>query len=161
MVSSEFSNYWPLFSLIIISLLGSLAITLGIQGSFEQWMHYFMGIFLLIFALLKIFQPQKFVEGFSLYDLIAKRVKIWGYIYPLIELFLGLAYLSFSFPFYTYWLTIIVMSIGAMGVFVSLKQGLKVNCACMGTVLNVPLSTVTLTEDLTMIVMAAVMLYLH
>jgi hypothetical protein len=51
------------------------------------------------------------------------------------------------------------MGIGAIGVIRALKAGLDVRCACMGTVLDVPLSTVTLTEDIAMGLMALSMLF--
>lgn len=46
-------------------------------------------------------------------------------------------------------------------VIVALKQNLKIDCPCMGTVLKVPLSTVTLTENLGMAALALVMLLQH
>ena len=52
----------------------------------------------------------------------------------------------------------IVLGIGAVGVIRALRRGLDVRCACMGTVLDVPLSTVTLTEDLVMVAMALFLL---
>ena len=45
--------------------------------------------------------------------------------------------------------------IGAIGVILALKKGLDINCACLGTSLKVPLSTVALTENLTMAIMAS------
>jgi hypothetical protein len=96
-----------------------------------------------------------------MYDLVAKRIRVYAYLYPFIELGLGLAYLSFFIPILTYLVTIVVMLVGAIGVIKSLKTGLKINCACMGTVLDVPLSTVTLTEDIGMGVMSLIMLFQH
>ena len=58
-------NYWPLFVLLIISVLAAVAITLGRNGNFHQWMHYFMGFFLCQFALIKLFNPAGFAEGFQ------------------------------------------------------------------------------------------------
>jgi hypothetical protein len=55
--------------------------------------------------------------------------------------------------------TIIVMLFGSLGVLNALRRGLDVNCACMGNVLKVPLSTVALIEDLGMAAMAATMLF--
>ena len=46
----------------------------------------------------------------------------------------------------------------ALGVFSALRRGLDVECACMGSVLHVPLSTVALVEDLGMAGMAGGML---
>ncbi len=117
-----------------------------------------MGFFLCVFALLKLFSPSAFADGFQMYDLIARRVHGYAYVYPVIELALGLVYFSFWQPHVIYVATIIVMAIGSIGVVSALRQGLDINCPCMGSVLNVPLSTVTLTEDIAMVVMASMLL---
>ncbi len=153
---NKIGRYWPLFALILVAAAGAAALT---QKGLFDWMHYFMGFFLCQFAMLKLFHPSGFAEGFQMYDLVAKKFRIYAYLYPLIELALGLAYLSFSVPYLTYILTIVVMGVGAVGVVWALKRGLDIRCACMGTVLDVPLSTVTLTEDIAMIVMACWMLF--
>jgi hypothetical protein len=147
-------KYWPLFALILVAALAALA--LAHRGG--HWMPFFMGFFLAQFALLKLFHPADFAEGFKMYDLVAKKISLYAYLYPVIELALGLAYLSGFWPVPTYVVTIVVMGAGAVGVIQALRQGLDVRCACMGTVLDVPLSTVTLTEDLVMGLMALWML---
>jgi archaellum biogenesis protein FlaJ (TadC family) len=154
---NNIKKYWPLISLIIIAVLGALAINWPLQGGMKTGMHYFMGIFLLMFSTLKLFHPSDFADGFQMYDLLAKRSRLYAYLYPLIELFLGLAYLSFFLPLLTYLLTAVIMIFGSVGVIDALRRGLNINCPCMGTVLDVPLSTVTLTEDIGMAVMALLM----
>lgn len=149
-------RYWPLFVVIFVAALGALALTHG--KGVHSWMHFFMGLFLCQFAALKLFHPSDFAEGFRMYDLVAKKIPIYAVIYPWIELGLGLAYLGFLFPTITYLVTIIVMAVSAIGVIRALQAGLDVRCACMGTILDVPLSTVTLTEDLAMGLMALLML---
>lgn len=151
---ANLKKYWPLACLILVAALAATALS-HIGGS---WMHSFMGFFLCQFALLKLFHPSDFANGFQMYDLIASKWRPYGYIYPLVELALGIAYLAFIFPIETYWITIVVLGIGAIGVIRALLKGLDVRCVCMGTVLDVPLSTVTLTEDLLMIVMAVILL---
>lgn len=157
-IPSSLKKYWPLISLIIVSLLAALSINWQVGGDMHVWMHYFMGIFLVIFSMLKLFHPADFADGFRMYDIIAKRWNIYAYCYPLIELLLGLAFLSFFLPIITYLITIIILTIGAIGVINGLRQGLDINCPCMGTILDVPLSTVTLTEDIGMILMALILL---
>jgi hypothetical protein len=152
-------KYWPLFVLISLAVLGALALTHSAQKSLFVWMHYFMGLFLCQFAMLKLFHPRGFAEGFQMYDLLAKKFRLYAYLYPFVELGLGLAYLSFIYPVAVYILTLLVMGIGALGVIRALKSGLDIRCACMGTVLDVPLSTVTLSEDITMGLMACWMLF--
>lgn len=155
-----FKNYWPLFALILVSLLAASALHYHQQKTLVQWMHYFMGFFLCAFSLLKLFNPRQFADGYQMYDLVAKRSRIYALCYPVIELALGLAYLAFFIPWLAYLITIIIMTISAIGVIKTLHQGLDLRCACMGTVLDVPLSTVTLTEDIGMGFLAFIMLLL-
>jgi len=145
----------------MVSMLASFAINWKVKGDVTLWMHYFMGIFLLIFSALKIFHLKKFADGFEMYDLLAKRYRVYAYIYPFIELFLSLLYLSFIAPMLTYVLTIMILTFGSVGVIKALKAGLDINCPCMGSILDVPLSTVTLTEDLGMVVMSFMLLLMR
>jgi hypothetical protein len=106
----------------------------------------------------KFFDLEGFADGFQMYDLLAKPFRPYSYIYPFIELGLGLGYLSRWQPMLIYTITILVMLFGALGVVNALRKGLDVECACMGSVLSVPLSTVALVEDLGMAAMALAML---
>lgn len=151
----KIQKYLPLFTLIAVAALGAFALT---SGHFMGWMHLFMGLLLCQFSMLKLFSVPKFAEGFQKYDLIAKRLPIYAYCYPFIELGLGLAYLSWVEPLITNAIMVAVMGIGTIGVFRALRAGLDVRCACMGTILDVPLSTVTLTEDIGMGLMALMLL---
>ncbi|MCB1118349.1 MAG: hypothetical protein KDK65_00145 [Chlamydiia bacterium] len=143
-------QYWPLICLIAVALLAGLAIGDGMSS--------FMGVLFCQFALLKLFDIPGFADGFAMYDLLAQRSRAYALTYPFIELALGLAYLSGFYPPATYIVTIVVMLFGSIGVLLSLKRGLNIHCACMGTALKVPLSTVTLVEDLGMALMAFAML---
>jgi hypothetical protein len=88
-------------------------------------------------------------------------VRPYAYVYPFIELSFGLGYLAHWQPRAIYVTTIVVMIFGSLGVMNALRKGLDLECACMGTVLKVPLSTVALLEDLGMAAMAAGMLIAH
>ncbi len=46
-------------------------------------MHYFMGLFLVIYSMFKIFDLNGYADGFEMYDLLAKRVRAYAYMYPL------------------------------------------------------------------------------
>ena len=152
-------KYWPLVTLILIAALAAFALSYRVDFSGSTWMHFFMGFFLCQFSMLKLFHPQAFADGFQMYDILAQKSRVYAYIYPLIELVLGLAYLAFILPIITYILTILILGFGGIGVIKALIKGLDIRCACMGTVLDVPLSTVTLTEDFGMVVMALILLF--
>jgi hypothetical protein len=130
----------------------------GPEANPARALHAFMGFFLVVFALLKLFDLSGFADGFQMYDLLAHHVRLYAVIYPFLELTLGLAYLAFWRPVVVYIATVMLLGFGALGVIVALRRHLDVNCACMGTTLKVPLSTVALVEDLGMALMAAAML---
>jgi Methylamine utilisation protein MauE len=152
-------DYLPLLMLGFVSLLVAAALwrSYGPGANPAHWMHDFMGFFLVVFALLKLFDLSRFADGFQMYDLLARRFRAYALVYPFIELSLGLGYLSFWRPTTVYLATIIVLGFGALGVINALRKGLDVECACMGTTLKVPLSTVALIEDLGMVIMALAM----
>lgn len=148
-------RYLPLLVLVTLSAL--LPLVIGIENG-RDWLMNFMGYFLVNFAMLKLFDLPGFAKGFARYDLLAMRWKGWGFIYPFLELALGFSALSHWNPGLTQIAMIVLMGFGAIGVFTALKKGLNINCACMGTSLNVPLSTVAIIEDLGMVVLAIFLL---
>jgi hypothetical protein len=153
-------DYTPLLIMIALTLLTAAAATVHAAGEWNgrEWMLDAMGFLLVIFSMFKFFDLRGFADGFQMYDLLAKRVRAYAFIYPFIELGLALGYLArWQLPL-VYGLTIGVMAFGALGVIAALRHKLDVDCACLGTVLHVPLSTVALTEDLGMAAMAAFML---
>jgi hypothetical protein len=153
------ADYVPLIALVLVALAAALAIVQGFGGGLREGMHAYMGVFLTVFALLKIFDLEGFADGFHMYDLAARHVsRKWGYAYPFVELALALAYFGFAAPVAVYWATLLVFLFGAAGVLLALRRGLDIDCPCMGNVLSVPLSTVTLVEDLGMAAMAAILL---
>jgi hypothetical protein len=157
---SNWKDYIPLLVIVALTLLSACAKQVRRDdGNWMNWMHDFMGLFLVVFSMFKFFDMEGFADGFQMYDLLAKSFRPYAFIYPFIELFLGLGYLSHWQPLLVYASTIIVMVFGSIGVFRALLKGLDIECACMGTVLHVPLSTVALVEDLGMAAMAAVMLW--
>jgi len=146
-----------------------IALTLLAAGAkqihYGEWnlrlaMHDFMGLFLLCFSMLKLFDLGGFAAGFRKYDLLASRLPSYACIYPFLELALALGYLSRWQPTVVYFGTVALMGFGAIGVFRALMAKQNLNCACMGSSLNVPLSTVAVVENVGMAGMALLMLLL-
>ena len=156
---NRWRDYLPLLVLLGVTALAAWARNraYGAEPGSGHWMQDFMGFFLVIFAMLKLFDLSGFADGFQMYDLLAKPLRPYALLYPFIELGLGLGYLADWRPALLYPATVAVMGFGALGVVRSLARGLDLQCACMGNILKVPLSSVALTEDLGMAAMAAVM----
>lgn len=151
--------YYPLF-LIAVYIMGVASINNFHWHAINwtRWMNQLMAGFFLVFSAFKLLDIRGFAEGYSTYDLLAKRWFTYGYIYPFLELSLGILYLAQLLPTLTQIATVIIMGFSSMGVINSLLKKQKFQCACLGTILKVPLSNITLIEDLTMVVLAALSL---
>jgi hypothetical protein len=100
-------------------------------------------------------------EGYSTYDLLVLKWKGYGYIYPFIEITLGVLYFFYIGGVYRDIFTFILMSIGTVGVWKALQNKDEIPCACLGMVFTVPMTKVTLFENLFMAVMALVMVLMY
>lgn len=147
--------------LLIFGYVGVIAILIASSSDSFNWMlamRAFMGGFFLVFSFFKMLNIQAFADSYSMYDIIAKKFRVWGFIYVFIELGLGIAYVINFNPLVTNIITLVVMSVSIIGVLQSVFNKRKIQCACLGAVFNLPMSTVTIIEDALMIAMSAVML---
>lgn len=129
-----------------------------IGWTLHAFMSISMGMFFVVFSMFKMINLKGFAEGYNQYDLVAKKWYTWGYIYPFVELALGLMYLGLVESVWLHSVTIAVSLLVVLSVAIELKKHGKFYCACLGTVLKVPLTKVSLAEYLVMAVMALVML---
>ena len=155
-----FTTYKPLL-LIFLFIAATTAIVSIDNGKIDVmlWMQYFMAGFFIVFSFFKFLNLTGFAESYAMYDILAKRVKVYGLIYPFIELILGAAYLTGFEPTITYIATICIMGFSSIGVIQSVLDKKKIRCACLGAVFNLPMSMVTIIENLIMVLMALIMLW--
>ena len=159
--SSWLATYSPLLLILAYILGASLLVQIGMDGmagvTTADTMRYFMAGFFLVFSFFKLLDIGAFANAYSAYDLLASRWHGWGRMYPFVELALGMAYLADFNPLLTHWITIIVMGFSAIGVIRAVASKTQIQCACLGAVFKLPMSTVTIVEDVGMVAMAAVM----
>jgi copper chaperone CopZ len=148
----EFAKtYYPLFLILGLIALAALAS--------NSWMQNFMAGFFIVLGAFKLLDVPAFANAYARYDVVAKFFKPWGLAYPIIETALGFAFLfSFQMPI-TLWVTLILSLVGAAGVIQSVYNKQTIQCACLGTVFQLPMSTVTIIENLGMAAMAAWMIF--
>ena len=152
-------SLYPLFLIVgYIALTVALIARVSGDASAHTLMSNFMAGFFLVFSFFKLLDLNGFAEAYRSYDLIAQELPAWGKAYPFVELALGAAYLLRVAPVATNLITLVLMAAGAAGVWKALANKQKLRCACLGTALNLPMTTVTLVEDIGMAVMAALML---
>ncbi len=155
------TTYYPLV-LLLAFLLGVTGLVEVALGSFvwERAMANFMGGFFLAFSFFKLLDLRGFADSFRMYDIVAQRVPAYALAYPFVELLLGAAYVTRFQPAATNIATLAIMTVSAIGVLQSLWSKRRIRCACLGTVFNLPTSTVSFVEDALMALMAAAMLAL-
>ena len=156
---SWFATYKPLLLIAFFIVLVSTLISFHDgQMHWMRWMNSAMAGFFLVFSFFKLLDLKGFAESYSSYDLLAMRWKGYGLIYPFLELALGIAFVTQWQPFITNLITVVLMSFSILGVTKSLLAKRIIQCACLGTVFNLPMSTVTFVEDGLMITMGLAML---
>ena len=155
--SSKIKQLKPLFI-----ILGYISVT-SVLLNFRNWnstnaMIDFMGLFYIIFSFFKILDIKGFSKSFKMYDPLAKKITIYGYIYPFIEILLGLMFLTRIEVNIALLITIIILGITSVGVTQTLLNKKTINCACLGTTLKLPMTEATFIENAIMIIMAIILL---
>lgn len=152
----DWRAYQPLIAISFVALLVSLVLWLSLP---VMWMNAFMGMWLVLFALVKLFDITGFAEKFARYDVVTQYFKPYALAFPFIELGLGAALLAGFLPGVIYGAVLLLAAVTLFGVVRELRRKNRFECACMGSLLSVPLSTVTLLENGLMIVMSLAYLF--
>lgn len=158
------NNYTPLAVVVGLIALTTAALAyrdyrIGDLDAATTVSHFMVGFFV-VFAGFKLIDLRGFAEAYSTYDLLAKRVPSYGYVYPFIELGFGLSMILAPQWFPLLVAEVAVMSFSGLGVAIKLAKHEKFQCACLGTFLKVPLTKVTLVEDFGMAALAVAMILL-
>ena len=157
----KLKTYLPLiaiFSLIFVFIVAKALITMNYSS--QSLMLDFMAGFFLVFGGFKVAKLGAFAEAYGMYDIIAKHSKIYAHIYPFIEIALGLAFLFRFEVIFVSWITLLLMSVNAVGAYQGIRDKKVLMCACLGTVFKLPMSFVSLGEDLLMAVMALFIIFM-
>ena len=148
------NTYYPLLIIVGVIAVASFA---G-ASTLHAWIRHFIAGIFLVFGSFKLLDLRGFRDAYATYDLLAKYWYAYGYIYPFLELGLGFAFLFQIGVSQALWFCLILMGFSSLGVAQAILGKQKIRCACLGTAFNLPMSTITLVEDLGMAFMAIVML---
>ncbi len=156
-------SWWHIYRPLLLIFGYITTVCLLIQYTQGLWnvmtfMRHFMAGFFLVFSFFKLLNLKGFAESYQMYDIVAMQWKPWAYLYAFTELGLGFAYLTDCCPLITNFTTLVVMSISIIGVLKTVLNKQKIQCACLGAIFDLPMSTVTIIEDGLMIMMSGWML---
>jgi len=113
---------------------------------------------------MKLGDVNGFAKAFTLYDPLSKTIPGYALLYPFLEFFLGVSfivnhYFMTSYLPLTSWITLVVMVTGGIGVGQKLLSKVTFHCACLGTFIKLPLTKITLLENVLMAIMVARLLF--
>lgn len=154
---SKWVQLRPLF--LIFAYLFAASILLNYQDwNLGEAMLDFMGLFYIVFSFFKFLDLKGFPESFRMYDPLAKVLPAYGWVYPFLELGLGLLFLMRIQVTVALLVTVVILGLTTIGVTKTLLDKKSIRCACLGTALNLPMTEATFIENAIMLVMAFGML---
>ncbi len=152
---SVLQTYKPLLIIFTFIILVSLAYQISLDTfNTHLFMNHIMAGFFIGLSFFKFLDLPAFAESFSSYDPLAQKWLYYGRIYPFVELFLGLLFIAGKSLLFANYATVLVLSLTTYGVYKRLQAKNKIQCACLGTTFSLPLSNVTIAENIVMILMA-------
>ncbi|MBH27503.1 MAG: hypothetical protein CL786_05710 [Chloroflexi bacterium] len=150
----------PILLALTIVIVSSLSIQTPFQNfDLDNWFITYMGLFFMLFSFLKLLNIKGFSLTFSRYDLLGKNIPGFSISYPFLEFCLGIAFLTNSLLITANLTTLIFMISQSIGVGNVLRKKEIIQCACLGSSINLPVSYLTLIENLVMVSMSSYMLF--
>jgi glutaredoxin len=151
------TSYRPVIVLFALTGLAAAAASYAVTGQLFTWraLQWFIAFSMVVLAMLKLQDVEKFSAMFLNYDLLARRWVPYSYVYPYAEALAGVLMIAGALTWLSVPVALLIGSVGAVSVFKAVyidRRELK--CACVGGSSNVPLGFVSLTENLMMIAMA-------
>ena len=155
-------SYVPV--LAVFAAAGTLALAVSFMTLGEALTvragEWFVSFAMVILAMLKLQDLDRFATMFLGYDLLAKRWLPYAYAYPFLEFGAGTLMAAHALDWLSIPVALFIGTIGAVSVFYAVYvQKRDIKCACVGGSSRVPLGFVSLSENLAMIGMAAWMIF--
>ncbi|WP_282145188.1 MauE/DoxX family redox-associated membrane protein [Alteromonas stellipolaris] len=156
------TTYTPVIAIFSVAALLALASQYAVASPYFslRTLMLFIAFSMTLLAVQKLKDLFSFTNSFITYDLLAMRWVRYGYIYPFIEAFAGIAMVAQLPALLVAPFSLFIGTVGAVSVIKAVyidKRELK--CACVGGDSNVPLGFVSLTENLFMIAGALLMFF--
>ena len=151
------TSYVPVIALFAMTALAALAASATAFGTpfTTQAGEWFIAFSMIMLAMLKLQDVEKFSAMFLNYDLLSRRWVPYASLYPFLEGGAGVLMAAGALNWLSVPVALFIGAEGAISVFKAVyvdKRELK--SACVGGSSNVPLGFVSLTENLMMVAMA-------
>lgn len=155
------TSYTPVVALFTMTALMALAASYAVEGSAftlraAEW---FISFSMVVLALLKLQDVDRFATMFLNYDLLARRWVPYASLYPFAEGLAGVLMTAHALAWLSIPIALFIGGIGAASVVKAVYIDRRdIKCACVGGSSKVPLGFVSLAENVMMVAMAFWML---
>lgn len=155
-------SYVPVLAVFAAAGALAMAVSQAVWGTpltlgAAEW---FVSFAMVILAMLKLQDLDRFATMFLGYDLLAKRWLPYASLYPFLEFGAGTLMSARALNWLSIPTALFIGTVGAVSVFYAVYvQKRDIKCACVGGSSRVPLGFVSLSENLAMITMALWMLF--
>jgi hypothetical protein len=158
------TSYVPVLAVFAIAAALALAISFATFGSpfTVRAAEWFIAFAMVILAMLKLQDIDRFATMFLGYDLLARRWVPYAYIYPFAEGIAGVLMAAGALNWLSIPIALFIGTVGGVSVFYTVYvERRELKCACVGGSSRVPLGAVSLIENVMMVAMALWMLASH
>ena len=156
------TTYKPVLYLFAVAAATAMSLSIGFLGAITwQTLGWAISMMMILLGMQKLRDIESFSTMFLNYDVLARKWVPYAYIYPWVETGAGVLMMGMLLTWLAAPAALVISTIGAWSVFKAVyidKRELK--CACVGGGTNVPLGFVSLTENLAMMGMSIIMLWM-
>ncbi|NVK56307.1 MAG: glutaredoxin [Alteromonadaceae bacterium] len=155
------TTYTPVIAIFAVAALMTIAWLFSTGESLMsiRSLLLFIALSMSLLAVQKLKDLYSFTQSFITYDLLAMRWLRYGYLYPFLEAYVGIAMIARLPPWWVAPISLFIGTVGAVSVFKAVYVDKReLTCACVGGDSHVPLGFVSLSENLFMIAAGVLML---
>lgn len=124
-----------------------------------EYMKYILGTVLIMLALLKIVDWKIFAERYRTYDVIAKKIPLYAYLYPITELILGCMYFIVREPYLIATLTLLLVLMNFFSLLKRFETHQSFQITTPGMLIPIALPVFSLIEDVLTIGLTLIVLF--
>lgn len=154
----DLKQLFPLFLISNYILITALLLNMN-SWHISNFILDFIGLFYVVFSVCKLFDLKGFPKNFRLYDPLANAVPAYAWAYPFIEVSLGFMLLMRFHINSVLLVMLVILSITTCGVIKALFNKKSIQCTCIGTAVELPMTKATLIKNTVLTVLIVTALF--
>lgn len=160
-IAEETPEEYKKFRRVLIGILVVSSLLTFVRGiELGRFLADFIAVFSITFAAFKFIDIERFAHAYRSYDILAKRIRPWGYVFPFIEAFVGFWYLLSEAPVNLNVLAILLAGSALYGAKTEVKNKSRFRHTYYDGIIRLPMAKVGFVENAVMLALATALLAL-